>query len=78
MLLGVCFSSGGTFMSWVLPGGVRMGRTQVFRGCVFFLESKAHSLPRYHVVINTWNGKRVELLIKSLSLISEDRPSFRV
>lgn len=25
MLLGVCFSSGGTFMSWVLPGGVRIG-----------------------------------------------------
>lgn len=39
---------------------------------------KGSLFPRYHMVINAWNGKRVELLIKSLSLISEDCPSFRV
>lgn len=50
----------------------------MFRGRVS-LESKAYySLQRYHMVINVWNSKRVELLIKSLSLISEDHPSFGV
>jgi len=40
--------------------------------------SKALSLQRCHIVVNAWNGNRVELLIKGISFISEEYPSFRV
>lgn len=40
--------------------------------------SKARSFERCQIVVNAWNGNRVELLIKGLSFISEEDPSFRV
>lgn len=36
------------------------------------------SFHRCQAVVNAWNGNMVELLIKDVSLISEEYPSFRV
>lgn len=61
----------------------RGGREAGVRGLhcsvsVSFWNAKALSFERCHIVVNAWNGNRVELLIKDISFISEEYPSFRV
>lgn len=57
-------------------GGVRIGESPGVQR-VRLPGIKGSILQRYRMVVNAWNGNKVELLIKGLSLISE-YPSFRV
>lgn len=64
-----------------LEGTVRMVLLIQLRlsALLFFLcIQRLSSFHRCQAVVNAWNGNMVELLIKDVSLISEEYPSFRV